>query len=120
MAQTEVDPATLSADDFKRAFEQVTVNEGQMAILRVHYRAPNKTMTARQLAEATGYRSYKATNSQYGHLATAICEILGHPVNCPDKILLLVQVGDRSEKESECPLVMRPQVAEALEQLGWV
>jgi hypothetical protein len=46
----------------------------QLKMLQAHYHAPDRTITATQLAEAAGYASYSGANLQYGFIGKAILE----------------------------------------------
>jgi hypothetical protein len=42
------------------------LSDGQVAMLKAHFRAPDQTITATELAKAAGYARYSAANLQYG------------------------------------------------------
>lgn len=56
------------------------VTTGQWAMLRAHAAAPDRTLTATQLAEAAGYADYTAVNLHYGKLGAAIAKLLDIPL----------------------------------------
>jgi putative restriction endonuclease len=85
-------------------------------MLRVHYHAPERTITARKLAELVGYNSYSVVNAQYGRLARLVGEQLDYSPE-PERLGTLVRFDKRHD---EWHWLMRPEVAEALERLGWV
>ncbi len=88
-------------------------------MLEVHYRAPGRRLTARQLAEKVGYASFGAVNLQYGTLARKICDILG--LRLEYHVLVLAKfVTPRTGLNREVLWVMRPELARALEELRWV
>lgn len=87
-------------------------------MLQRHYHAPERTVTARQLAALVGYRHYGSANLQYGTLARRICEILGFRFDY--SVLILVDFSlPESSFDRELRWVMRPELATALENLGW-
>lgn len=86
-------------------------------LLEAHYRAPGRTMTARSLAHRVGYAHYGAVNLQYGTLARRICEILGQRLEFH---VLIVAELVLPEDGGELLWVMRPELAGALEEMGWV
>lgn len=45
------------------------LTDSQVQMLRIHYHAPERTITAKQLARAVGFNSYAVANAQYGRLA---------------------------------------------------
>lgn len=94
------------------------LHPNHLALLRVHYGAPNRTRTATQLAEGVGYENFSAVNLQYGLLASR----LGEAMEFADADLsLLVEFTEPHTHNNEhWILQMRPEVAAALEKLGWV
>ncbi len=106
-----------SSKEYAAAFRGVdNIADSQVQMLRVHYHAPARTVTAKQLASAVGYRSYSNANSQYGRLARLVGERLDyHPE--PERLGTLVLFDKR---QGEWHWLMRPEVAQALESLGWV
>jgi len=88
-------------------------------MLVVHYHAPARTVTARQLAALVGYAHYGAVNMQYGTLARGVCEILGQRLKY--HVLVLVEFrAPASGPDRDLRWIMRPEVARALEELQWV
>lgn len=85
-------------------------------MLRAHYWAPNRTVTAEQLAGAIGYSSYVSVNMHYGRLARLVGEHLGYDPE-PERLGTLVRFEKR---EDRWHWIMRQEVAQALEFLGWV
>lgn len=94
------------------------LHENHLAMLRLHYRAPNRIRTATQLAEGVSYENFNAVNLQYGLLAAR----LGEAMEFADADLsLLVEFTEPHTQNNEhWTLQMRPEVAAALERLGWV
>lgn len=88
-----------------------------LEMLKVHYHAPRRTVTAAQLAKRVGYKNYNAANLQYGTLAGKLSEILNRHYDF--NIRLLVTFRSNAIIE-QVPWVMRPEVAQALEELDWV
>lgn len=88
-------------------------------MLEAHYRAPGRRLTARKLAEKVGYASFGAVNLQYGTLARKICDILG--LRLRYHVLVLAKfVTPKTGLDREILWVMRPELAQALEELQWV
>jgi 5-methylcytosine-specific restriction protein A len=105
------------ADRYVAAFRSVSnITDRQIQMLRVHYHAPGRTVTAKQLAAWVGYRSYSAVNSQYGRLARLVGEQLDYRPE-PEWLGTLVLF---KKLQNEWHWLMRPEVAAALERLGWV
>jgi putative restriction endonuclease len=105
------------ADRYVTAFRAVTgLTDRDFQLLRLHYHAPERTVTARQLAELAGYNSYSVANAQYSRLARLIGQQLDYNPE-PERLGTLVTFDKR---HGEWHWVMRPQVAQALDSLGWV
>lgn len=85
-------------------------------MLRAHYNAPERTITAILMAGALGYSHYSTANSQYGKLAAAVGELTGFSP-AAEKLGALVTFDMRN---SEWHWILRPEVAVALERLNWV
>ncbi len=109
--------AAPSADQYTAAFRNlVVVTDSQSQMLRYHYNAPSRTVTATQMAEAVGFGHYSIANSQYGRLGRLVGDELEYnPMK--ERLGTLVTFEKRNEVWH---WVMRPQVAEALERLGWI
>jgi 5-methylcytosine-specific restriction protein A len=107
-----------TADRYVAAFRAIVKNMGDhhFQMLRVHYHAPEQTITAKRLAALMGYRNYAAVNAQYGRLARLVGEQLDYNPE-PERLGTLVLFEKR---QGEWHWQMRPEVAKALEQLGWV
>jgi putative restriction endonuclease len=96
---------------------RVDLHPYQRRMLEIHYHAPEHTMTATQMAKAMGYRNWGGANLHYGVLAKLVGEALGwHP---PPETNLYV-LAEFEKPGREWHWIMRPQVSNALEMLGWV
>jgi hypothetical protein len=111
-----------TAAEYRKAFaavhDQMTVS--QLLLLQRHYYAPSRTTTARRLAAAVQFQDWRGVNLQYGGLSKKVCEALNVEIDGDALFVLATFVRDRGIDEGECQLVMRAQVARALELLGWV
>lgn len=94
---------------------------GQIQMLRAHYHATDRCITATQLAEAADYRGYRAANLQYGRVGLLLYGEL--PVPLPRRVsdgkliftCALAEAADqRSDDETQWIWRMRSHVAEAL------
>jgi putative restriction endonuclease len=66
-----------TTDRYVTAFRAVqNMTDCHFQVLRVHYHAPERTITAKQLAELVGYSCYSTANAQYGRLARLVGEQL--------------------------------------------
>jgi hypothetical protein len=101
-----------------RAIEQ-KMTPNQRKLLLAHHAAQARVMSATRLAEQVGFESYAAVNLQYGALAGQIADQLAIEVG--DVVLgILVDFVDPGQVANEHYLwVMRPNVAQAIEDLGW-
>lgn len=90
-------------------------------LLLTHYRAPGHSITGSELAKAVGYANHSAVNLQYGrfgeHLATQMAWQV--PPDEP-KASAFATFSEGTPGDPHTRWVLRPQVAEALERLGWV
>lgn len=105
-----------SAQRYEEAFRSLNISETHRDMLNVHYYAPERTITATQMANAIGYPRYSAANMHYGRLGRLVGESLAFdPLN--ERLGTLVTFQKRG---GEWHWIMRCQVARALENLGWV
>jgi len=116
-----------SAEEAVRALVRVFPNMsvGQRTMLRAHYKAPGRTITATQLAQAAGYANFSAANLQYGLLgAMLLAEI---PEDLPRRqdgsrvTICALASGDYPEKGADAPNSvwnMRQHIAEALKRIS--
>ena len=114
---TEASLTPPTADRYVTAFSAISnLTDLHLQMLRIHYQAPERTVTAKGLAALVGESSYQVVNSQYGRLARLVGEQIGYTPQ-PQQLGTLVRFEQRNK---EWHWLMRPEVAEALERLGWV
>jgi 5-methylcytosine-specific restriction protein A len=117
-----MNPEQFSTDDYLRAFDAIRddISNLQLQMLLAHYSAPDHSVTARQLAAAVGLANFNAANLHYGKLGRLLFSVLGKPAGADNVFILadLVPPGERGNKE--WLWVMRPQVAQTLQVLGFV
>ena len=122
LLDTAKNPEQFGADDYVRAFDAVRddISDLQRHMLRAHYSAPDRSVTARQLAAAVGLSNFNAANLHYGKLGRLLFSVLGKPAGADNVFMLaeLVPPGERSN--DEWLWIMRPQVTQALQLLGFV
>lgn len=101
---------------------EARVTDEHRAMFRVHYQAPNRIATAKQIASWAGVPSWSVVNSRYGKLGHAVCDELGiKPQLRPDDSYRWWSVWSRGWNTRDGFVwQMVPEVAAALEQLGWV
>jgi hypothetical protein len=112
--------------EYVRAFQKI-IKEGlpdsHFAMLKAHYRAKNRTMTATQLAKAGNYKNWSSANLQYGILGKRVYEQVPTQLipNADGTFVytsVLATEGERTKDESQWQWIMKPEVAQAIEQLG--
>jgi putative restriction endonuclease len=108
---------TYKADEYVTAFRRVAVAPHHLRMLQAHYHAPDRTLTATQMAKAVGYGGFGVANLHYGKLGRLIGDALGWT---PLPTTLVGVISEFEKPEREWHWIMRPAVAAALEQLGWV
>src|SRR4051812_37330778 len=114
-------PPIPSVARYKEAFHAVDqlLNDGQRAMLRAQYLAPDRTMTATELATVAGYRSYRGTNLQYGKMGQLLREVLDYNEVGAASYVLSLFYPPQSMGNPEWLFVMHDKVARALKELGW-
>lgn len=111
------DSDRFSSNDYVTAFQHIGVRPHQRRMLEAQYHATARTVTAAQMAKALGYPSYTAANLHYGRLGRLVGEDLGwRPL--PEQAVFVLVAFKKTGREWNW--IMRPSVARALEQLGWV
>jgi predicted HNH restriction endonuclease len=104
---------------------QLRMSELQLRLIQEQYHAPRRTVTATQLAELAGVESGRGTvNLMYGRLGRLFCEVTGFE---PSKREIgthrwwsVWSKGYEERNPYRFFWEMHPEVAEALERLGWV
>lgn len=111
--------------EYIQAFQNILgeLPDSYLAMLKAHYCADNRTITATNLAKACGYKNWNPVNLHYGLLGKRLNEELPiqlekYPNGKPIQTFALATAGDRSQEEAHWQWVMRPEVARAMEQLG--
>lgn len=105
------------ADEYVTAFRRLRITPHHLRMLQAHYYAPDRTLTATQMARAVGYSGFTVANLHYGKLGRMVGIALGWT---PLPTTLVGVVSEFKKPEREWHWVMRPAVVAALEQLGWV
>ena len=119
----EVSPVT--SPEYVAAFKTILnrLSDGHRAMLRLHCNAPNRTLTATELATAAGYENYSAANLQYGLVDKwlndeLLCTLPKRDDGTKIYTFALAEGVDSGDREEQWRWVMRPEVAAALEELG--
>ena len=111
-----------TAEEFAEALAAAKPTPNELAMLQWHYGAPQKTLTAAKLSELMEWGGQSA-NSHYGKFADRVASFLDWVPNGEDRYWVTMKVsclviGSRPADQYEWTL--RPQVANALDELGWV
>jgi hypothetical protein len=120
--------ATPKVEAFLDAFQRVmkSINDGQYAMLKAHFRAPGHRLSPTELAKAAGYSGVGGVNLWYGFLGQWLFEGMTENVdvmlNLDDSpvftSVLAKYVPDPASPETNYVWEMRPEVIEAIEVLG--
>jgi len=113
-------PEQLTSRQFEDALQQLSdrIKPKQWEMLCAHYHAPNRSVTARQLAKEVGFKSYDAVNLQYGLLGSLLGSVLGFEKSKSSVLATFTKPKDKDN--SEWLWVMLPALAKALEKIGRV
>jgi putative restriction endonuclease len=90
-------------------------------MLQALYFAPDKSLTAVQMAKAMGYRNHNAVNLHFGKLGRLVGKALGwgptaEESHGADAVFILVEL---EKPDKRWLWIMRSAVAQAIEYLGW-
>ena len=123
VARRETQP--VSSKELVAAFKSIEkrLSDGQRAMLKAHVHAPDRTLTATELAAAAGYENYSAANLQYGFVGKwlyeeLLCPLLKQEDGTNIYTSALASGLDDGKAEDQLRWVMKPEVAAALEELG--
>lgn len=104
--------------------QSVQVENG-LTMLKAHYRAEGKLISARGLAATIERKSYGAANIGYGKFCHEVADLMNFrpDVKVDDDIrwtYTLCDAHPTKDRQGEFQWVLRPEVCRAMEQLGWV
>lgn len=106
-----------TTDDYVAAFDHIAVAPHHVRMLQAHYHAPDRTLTATQMAKAVGYPNFSSANLHYGILGRVVGTALGWN---PLPTTLVYVLAEFQKPAREWFWILRPSLAAALERLGWV
>ncbi|MGO9325866.1 MAG: hypothetical protein ACLP07_15020 [Terracidiphilus sp.] len=113
-------PALPEAAQYVRALvaieKELTVADREL--LAAHWSYPKHAATASELAKVTGAKSYGAVNLRYGRLGKLLKRELNYTGLGQQSYV--ISWFTRRDGNGDWELHMHPQMAAALEQLGWV
>ena len=114
------------ADDFKKAILAAKGKffPGAPDILRFQFLAPDRTVTAAEIAAQMKYKDWSAANLWYGKLGQLIAEALNYApakrAKGKAKFWSTISTGGGPQEDTEhFRYVMRPEFAQAIIDLGW-
>jgi hypothetical protein len=88
----------------------------RLKMIRAHYRAPGRTLTATQLAKAAGYKNYRAVNLQYGLIGAKLAALMAWKVPEGAQASYACAAFYRTDAEEDWRWEMHPAFAEALKK----
>jgi hypothetical protein len=120
--------ATADAATYARAFAflwpKLTHNQREM--IRAQYRAPGRTLSTRELAAVSGWKSHSPVNLWYGLAGFALFGEVPREINQRNEdggpvYSFALSTGERTGEESAAwEWTLRPEVAEGLQSAGCV
>jgi putative restriction endonuclease len=113
----------FSVEEYKLGLHAIRrrMNPKHYEMLRAQYAAPNRTVTAPQLAKAIGYSSFSPVNLHYGKLGRLLAEELGRfPKSYYGTIYWFLVLSSGAHSKNGYLWTMHPDLATALEELGIV
>jgi 5-methylcytosine-specific restriction enzyme A len=109
-----------SPADYKRALESLApLAPSYLAMLQFHYRQPERTARGLEVGEAAGFQNNPGgtANLHYGRLAKLVGTFLGWR---PKGKVNLYVLATFKRPDGHWRWIMRREIAQALEGLGWV
>ncbi len=108
-----------SVEAFKQAYLAVEpqMTAAQRAMLLGHARAPGHCLSMSAIAELGGYTSFEAANTQYGRLGAGFAAALDID-GLAQKTQMLATAGAERDGQGHWQWTMRPQLVQALRELG--
>ena len=113
-----------NAQTYEQGLKAISISEDQMAMLKCHYLAHNRTVTYTELANAAGAADYRAANSAYGRLGRMLGEETGYTfpiaVDRGEPFYSGSLGMDAPKTETrEYRITMHHELAKAISNLGW-
>jgi len=126
-ARISLGAVSPKAVEYIEAFRKILneINDSQFAMLRAHYRAPNRCLTPAELADAAGYKDTGGVNIWYGFLGQWLFEELSASVSLPIEngkpiytFALADYIPDPVNPDGHKVWKMHEEVASSIEALG--
>jgi hypothetical protein len=100
----------------------------QKKMLKEHYNSPERIITTQELVEKSGFEKYNTINYHYGNIAVKMIELVGQTFHediiklelMPKQVHAGILCEITEDAENHYHWKMRPEVAQALEELHWV
>jgi len=112
----------ITSEQYEDALNSIEINDAQKEMLKVHFKALNRSISYTELANAAGYDDYEVANSQYGRLGRKIGEAVGFDFvdaeNRPGEKFYSSSIGQpNTYTEGDFQLVMHHELAKAIENM---
>jgi hypothetical protein len=123
--RAEAQGERLNAARLLLAVKQIlpTLSDGQLAMLKAHYKANEQTLTAGDLARAAGYSGFSGANLQYGFIGKALQEL--NPIKLPKRTdgsdiytFYIANASSNTGNEGYWHWKLKPEISDVIEQLG--
>jgi hypothetical protein len=113
-------PKTPAAENYREALLALesSMTETRRKLLTVHYHFPNRRATMTQISNAMGWVNYSSGNIHYGNLAKLIGDQLGFHFGTVH-LNSICEFNEGKERKDSWILTLRPELAEAMESVGW-
>ncbi|MDB5998873.1 MAG: hypothetical protein JWP52_572 [Rhizobacter sp.] len=117
---------TPSVEEYTASLRKIlgTLSDRRLLMLKAHYEAPDRAVTAAQLSKLAGYASHGAANLQYGLVGRALFEELPCPLatRADGSAIYTSAIATTPDTsagpEEQWVWTMRPEVASAMVALG--
>ena len=119
MASLRFKFSTKKFADALEALDRDGIADSRRKLLLAHYASPGRKSTMAQLAREVGYSNYGGANLQYGTLAKDIARQMGVDLGYRIKLSAIATWTGPGRPGEDFNFVMRPELAAALEHLGW-
>ena len=114
--ENSLEEAREWVDDYAEAFGALSLGAHEEAMLKAHRNAPERKLTAPDLAKAAGWDGAGPANIHYGNLGRKVAEYLGLNLTEEDDRPWTAALADYHEETSEWHLY--EEAAEALDRLN--
>ncbi len=109
-----------SQQEYEAALRRVidTLPASHVRMLQAHCRAKDRTLTTRQLADAAGYKHWRAVNLQYGTLGRKLRSETGFDAD--GQASFVIASFEKEDDEKEWRWIMHEELARALQAIKLV